>query len=573
MKKTILSLILTLIFVLATPITSVFAITYNDGGISKELKDVDLSVYKTENKTQLITLSEVGFNTSDYKIIVYVYNAGKTLFDQNTASNKINVATTYNDEHKPISYANFSLQYISKTEDNSIYKFAIVDDGNVLKDSAELQNTLYDERRYDVVGVQLLNAGNVLAKDNKVEKTYVYSGTADKLTLKGIKSIELEVHPVWYRTETSDKGANYQHQLNAVYFSVPNDYLKDGYQLDAVKAEWYEYKTEPIVVLDNKNVCDTIESFLGVDIGVRNENLPYSLVSETFKPKLTWFYNLPYPLSSDIYENEKHTSTLHWLFNDNKDAVIHTERLTNYINNYNKSAKKGYLPIKNGSVSADLFQDSVDEGRTKGYNVATIYANQTYDLLSYSDTHSIWDRLMDYGFWDTITGKTPLGDESLYVKPIYQVKDTDVKDLATINSNLLIDTELCSEFKSFYDNQVDRSTFLFRFSTTDYYSAPIKAVDHNLYVYDNGNVDFDDVYSTGYIAEETVFLDFDIIHLEFFDGNERLVVPVVSDPIDIIPSITPPPVFDNKWILYGIITIISLLGVGAIYSVIKKGAK
>ena len=562
MKKTILSLIITLIFVFSTPITSVFATSYNDGGISKELKDVDLSVYKTENKTQLITLSEVGFNTSDYKIIVYVYNAGKTLFDQNTASNKINVATTYNDEHKPISYANFSLQYISKTEDNSIYKFAIIDGDNVLKDSSEIQNTLYNERRYDVVGVQLLNAGSVLAKDYIIEKTFVYSGTADKLTLKGIKSIELEVHPVWYRTETSDKGANYQYQLNAVYFSVPDYYLKDGFQLDAVKAEWYEYKTEPIAVIEDKALFTALENVKGKKLTAYDESIPTLYYNQGYVGNylhFDWSYNL-YP-GSKLYPNlcDNRCERLTFLFNDKKDAVISSERLISEIYSYNASADKGYLSIKNGKVSADLFQDSVDEGRTKGYNVATIYANQTYDLLSYSDTHTIWDRFMDYGFWDTITGNTPLGDESLYVKPIYKVKYTDVKDLATINSNLLIDTELCSEFKSFYENQVDRTTFLFRFATTDYKSFNVT------------NYDFspEDV---GYVAEETVFLDFDVIHLEFFDGNERLVVPVVADPIDIIPSITPPPVFDNKWILYGVIAIISLLGVGASYSIIK-GAK
>ncbi len=562
MKKIIISLILAFLIAFSIPISSVLASEYDDGGIAKELQDVDLSVYESENITQLITLSEVGFNTSDFKLIVYVYNAGGFLLNQNTASNKINVAILYNDEHKPISYANFSLQYISKTEDNSIYKFAIVDDDNVLKDSSELQNTLYNERRYDVVGVQLLNVGNNLGKDYKVEKTYVFSGTADKLTLKGIKSIELEVHPIWYRTKSAINPFS-QHQINSVYFSVPNDYLKDNYQLDAVKAEWYEYKTEPIAVIEDKSLFTALEKMKGKKVNAYNKAVPTLYYNQEYiggSLLFDWSYNLyegslfqPH-ISSNVCES------LNLLFNDKKDAIISSERLTKYIYTYNSSSNKGYLPIKNGTISADLFQDDVDEGRTKGYNVATIHADQKFDLLSYSDTHNLWDTYLDYGFLNLITGNIPTDESIKGVDPIYPISKNDVKDIYTMSSNLLVDSEFCEELKNFVTEQENRTTFLFRFAVTDYKSYKVTNWDYSP----------EDV---GYVAWETVFLDFDIIHLEFYNSNERLVVPIVADPIDIIPSITPPPVWDNKWILYGIITVLVLLGVGVIYSIIKKGAK
>ena len=38
----------------------------------------------------------------------------------------------------------------------------------------------------------------------------------------------------------------------------------------------------------------------------------------------------------------------------------------------------------------------------------------------------------------------------------------------------------------------------------------------------------------GYVAQETIFLDFDIIHLTFEKDGVLTVIPAVSDPVDVI---------------------------------------
>ena len=43
-----------------------------------------------------------------------------------------------------------------------------------------------------------------------------------------------------------------------------------------------------------------------------------------------------------------------------------------------------------------------------------------------------------------------------------------------------------------------------------------------------------------YIAQQSVFVDFDIIQLTFNDKGTYTVIPVVSNPIDIVDPITPP---------------------------------
>ncbi len=567
MKKIILSLILTLSIALTFYPMPVSAKSYVSGeDIEEELKNVDLTPYVEANKTDIITLSEVGFGTEDYKLIVYVYNAtGNEFYKGATESNVINIATHYHNKNEPIGYDNLRLKYISSTQDNLIYKFSIIDNEDKIGKNARKQFVENGKRRYDIVGVQLLSIFDKLAKDFPVGKKYVYSGI-DSLEFQSFDVLELEVYPVWYRTNSSNAGANYQHQLNAVYFSVPDDKLKDGYKLDAVRAEWYEYKTEAVIVVENKDLHSKLNAYKGVNVTEHKSDIPMLYYNEkTLSGNYTthmyqWAYNTKENGIFVGYAPLEETEKLTFLFNKPTTEKVTSNELTDYIYSYSSSSDKGYLPIKNGKISADLFQDSVDEGRIKGYNVATIYADQKTDLLSYSDTATFWDKWKDYGLLSAIFGvNLPPQEDSITVTPIKQVNDDDVKDLSTINSNLLIDSSLCEDFKNFYDSQKNRTTFLFRFASTDYKAYPI----------DNPN-DYDN--KLGYVAWETVFLDFDIIHLEFYNGNDRLVVPVVADPIDVVPDVTPPPDWDDRWLLYIVITIIALLGIGAIYSVIKEGA-
>lgn len=46
--------------------------------------------------------------------------------------------------------------------------------------------------------------------------------------------------------------------------------------------------------------------------------------------------------------------------------------------------------------------------------------------------------------------------------------------------------------------------------------------------------------TNGYLAEETVYLGLDLIQMEWDDGEKRVVIPIVSSPIDVIADGTPP---------------------------------
>ncbi len=567
MKKLILSVILAFSFLLSgLGSISVKAENLTLGkDIKKELENVDLTQFELTSKTDVITVSEVGFGTNDYKLIVYVYNSEKVKLSKISQSNVINMAVRYDEDLNAKAYANFKLEYISSTEDDSIYKFAVIDTYSTLKLLAEDINTKHSKRRYDIAGVQLLKYGDRLAKDYKVSKSYVFSGEDSTLTVNEFETVELEVHPVWYRTSSSDVGANHQHQLNAVYFSVPDKYLNDGYKLNKVKAEFYEYKTEAVIVVENKDLHSKLNAYKGVNVTEHKSDIPMlyynqkTLSGDYTTHTYQWAYNTKESGSFVGYAPLEKTEKLTFLFNKPTTEKVTSKELTDYIYNYSSSSDKGYLPIKNGQISADLFLDTVDNGRTRGYNCVEISADETYDLMNYESNHGFFDKLFDFGFWATLTGKTPIDESVTGIKAIECVSDKQVANSELISSELLIDKDLVEDFELFYkeSKQENRDTYIFRFASTDYKAYPI----------DNPN---DNDNKLGYVAWETVFLDFDIIQLEFNNGNHNLVIPVVASPIDIIPSITPPPVYNNNWIWWMVVVILCSVGGIILYRLLKE---
>ena len=79
-----------------------------------------------------------------------------------------------------------------------------------------------------------------------------------------------------------------------------------------------------------------------------------------------------------------------------------------------------------------------------------------------------------------------------------------------------------------------KQVVLFRFATTDYYSAAVDIMELRTILPDK--------HTSGqaYRAWESVFFDFDIIQLSFQKDGKYTVIPAVASPIDIVNDITPP---------------------------------
>ena len=103
--------------------------------------------------------------------------------------------------------------------------------------------------------------------------------------------------------------------------------------------------------------------------------------------------------------------------------------------------------------------------------------------------------------------------------------------------------EIITESRRAYSN--GERPVLLRFAVTDYYTSEA--------VFDHVDVVNDEIElnSNGYVAQETCFLDFDVLSLTFKnpEGEKEVAIGVVAVPIDIINGLTPPEslVEEEEW--------------------------
>lgn len=189
----------------------------------------------------------------------------------------------------------------------------------------------------------------------------------------------------------------------------------------------------------------------------------------------------------------------------------------------------------------------------KGYSYYDFDADvDLQKLTSWQEGNpSFWDNWMNWGLWDTIFGGIP-EEESRTISPIYTLKASDLNGSdEEIAERLLINAADVPALKSYYNDAVtvsgkddeEKVVVLFRFATSDYYSAAVDIMELRTILPDK--------HTSGqaYRAWESVFMDFDIIQLTFNRDGVYKVIPVVSSPMDIVNSITPPVQLpdDGEW--------------------------
>ena len=497
------------------------------------------------------------FETGDFALYIYFYNPQNLKIDEDSFSNKIQMACAYDvypitPESIPTDYDTYNLLFCNKSErpnyEGLFYKFRVVDKKGA--DGKYIADRVYSgERRYDVSGVVLAQEDGT-TKEYMVGGTFFFTGyasgygpnansesTLECTGFRAMETIELEVHKTNYRTESSSLGQYHENEVTSVYFSVPDYYFDKYGNLQKIKAEWYEYETKEILIV-NSSVYRTLEPWIGVNIGIHNDDLSlryYKNFRETHSPygEIDWAYNMA---EEDIFTIKYSCDTLYWLFPAD-DRVVTSAQMEDYVTNYNKTFNKGKLQLKNGKVSADLFKDGLSEARAKvpyvddniHHKLAEFDANDdTFNLLSYDATHSGWDRFWDYFFNWSNAPKDP---------SLYNVSPIEYKDLGTYikmsDSNasdlLLVNKDDIPNLRTFYNNAEanDETTVLFRFAQTDYYQE-------GLYGSSGGKGAYAD------IAQTSVFLDFKIIQLTFLNEDEVYkVIPVSHDPIDVYNGLSP----------------------------------
>ena len=340
--------------------------------------------------------------------------------------------------------------------------------------------------------------------------------------------------------------------------------------MQKIKAEWYEYETTPICVTSSDTVYDLLYPHLGKYTYETEDN--YLQLYTGYQQmvggaghydKFNWAYNCDY--TTAINESCKRIS---YLFSTNganiANYVLSSDRIRSYVESYNKSFTDGYINVPGKNISHDLFEKSLSAEREAvpyvdgdiHHKLVEFDADNTFDMLSYDETHSGW-----YKFFAGLFGLGPNDVDKSYkgISPIHIVTAEDMaKD--NLAGTLLINgsDDALEEFREFYDDSVkeDKTVVLFRFAQTDYENLPVIA-----YNWASGKNISGQYGKDTYIITESVFLNFDIIELTFNKEGVYTVIPVVNSPIDIYNDITIPDNSGLEWwqILLAIICLILVL--------------
>lgn len=507
----------------------------------------------------------------NYGLYVYLYNPQKALINL-TGANKIQLACTFDADGNATDYVKYDLKFCSKSDDSIFYKFKIVE--KVVYGKTLYQRVDKLARKYEISGIELSVGENKNIIDYPIAGKYHFTGYAQGLgqnkqnastldcVVSDMEVIELNVKDTIFRTQSSSLGADHQNQLNSVYFSVPNYYFDTYGDLQRIKAEWYEYKTSPIVITNHGLLYNYLKGREArFTTAVANkDNYPYSLAAnlfwDTYNVFYDWGYMLPEKVSGNSFIPASHftffngNSTLGAVFYSGltspKNYTLPSSELIKYFENVGRNPYD-IITINNRTYNKFLFDNQVDSGRSKGYNLVEIDAKNLINLLSYDDTNNWFQKFLDYG----LKPPTTLNDTYKDLLPICVI---DEKDLSLTTSEFskkyLVNTDNVSDIKK---TSTDASkTVLFRFANTDYYSSQLAVF--NCEVWDK---DID-----AYMAQQTMFFDFDIIQLTFYKEGLYHTIAAVSSPIDIIGDITSPIHWDEngfpqwvKWLMIGVLVV------------------
>lgn len=532
------------------------------GGQAFDISDYP---FNERGKPQIVAFAEYGYsfyadNQDDYGLYVYIYNPQGLAIDTATDRNKIELA--YAGKENWTKYGLQVLNYSTQAGyEGLFYKFKV----SLTEDEKSdiLGSVAQNARVYEIVGIEL-SVENIVT-DYTVAMRYTYSGyalgygsalaTESSLacTADGFeKYLNLDVHPTYYRPEgTNGKNDYTQDSLHSVYFSVPKSVVEEYGGLSAVHATWLDAVLAPILVTGNKDAYDTILPYLGEDIGQTTDALNYAYVGDaaygqtdglnTYGWKGVYGYNFPEGWASigqiDLNHIERTLTTLYWLFyagegeNSADEYALSSETIEEKM--VELTAQYGG-ELVNNQYSRALF-DSVAEEFTE----LNIPAEFEYDLRNEVLGSSWWEKL-----WGITHDESEAFDG---IKAIYAVQDSDfvirddVLDAEETADNLYMAPEDVEGFKEFYDeNKAESVVYLFRYQVSDYISAEATLFEPDT-LFEEMSQAWSKTDTNAYFAQETVNLDFDVIDVTFTKDGVSTVIPVVSDPADNIPGITPPP--------------------------------
>ena len=535
-------------------------------------KPFDLTDYNFDESKETKVLSFVEYCYSFYSakqnnfgLYIYVYNPQGLQFNKYSPLNKIQFAVG---SSSSTNYTKYNLKYLNcSTETNYeglFYKFRI--DLTDAQKETILSTVNSTERVYRVSGLELVLSGAMNATEYGVATTYKYSGyaagygsnenAASTLVCSTEETdvLSLSVHATQYKPEGTNTSSIYtQDCLHSVYFAVPNKYINKYGAMTAVHAIWKNAVTAPILVTGNASVYSQVSSLLGdyvhggtIQDEGRNTDLDYALIAtkaqigyrDTVEAAMGGYvaYNVLMDYGG-INAYNYYDNLLHYLYYcfyaENGDADNYTLSSQAVLDVLEKSAARYGGVLVNGKYSEKMFS-SYD----KEFTEVNIKADENFSLTSEVLSQTWWEKL--WGLDGSVSETTKFDG----IQAIYPVTKSDLQGTdEEISKRLYVDKSDVSDLKDYFNQNNGLSTvYLFRYMQSEYTAYEVTEYKHTTdWALFGGTFNTYEVKDTNaYFAQMSVQLDFDIIDVTFSNGEKDTVIPVVSNPIDVVPDVTPP---------------------------------
>ena len=530
---------------------------------------------QANGRIQLIHFVEFGFSfhpeaRGEFGLFIYIFNPGRLDFAPHSTQNQIQMAFRQNNEGLPI-WEKFRLRYLNSSTGNIaglFSKFQI--DFTPSELAMIMQNLNTHERVYDMSGIEFTMRPEFRIRDFEAGFTYTFTGFAkgfgvtpdDQATITSAvterRTLPLRVTPTWWRSGVhAERGVGWHHQVNSVWFSVPNYILELFGRLQRIQAEWWEYQTQPVIVTSWQGLYTRYQHIVGRCVW-GNSALRYGL-GQNYGDNVVFGWGADWSFNGGMHNLHQSfgppsVPRIYYLFDvpeirplsqtlNRPVGGVSGERLEDWIFNYNRSFDNGHVYANGGRrISADLFTDTIDphrmaNGYQRGFNETLIHADDREDLFFYTNYRfaSVWERL-----WGAPRHIVE-GQVGRTVSPIEPIGLQDFHGSNTsISNRLMVAYNHVDDLRDSVNqaNENDYTVFLFRFAVTDYFAdwLTIFRPRSTWGFTDRAEI----IEGHAYKAQQTIFLDFDIIHLDFYGDFGYYRIPVVSDPINIIPDIVPP---------------------------------
>lgn len=578
--------------------TSIFDDLY--GSKDDNGNEFDLSNYPIDKDGELQFFSFVEYGYSyyanyekNYALYLYLYNPQQLNFQTDLDANVVRMGVSYTtkDDNIVVSeYEDFKIVCVSRTTGdyaNLFYKFKVLDPNKKILSMAQAYEKENGCRRYDIAGVYLKTDKSDVTLDKNIGRSFKCSGymatygenannpSTFMCKVDVLETLDLKVYQTSYLTGVSSLGAYHHNNVSSVYFAIPQRVLDKYGSLWEIYAQWYECKTAPIFVTSNSNLYNGMKDLTHYSLS-ENKNKPrfddsvpyyfyYGMDSNEglgqvhSRTTYDWAYNL-YSYEEDYPSSSTHVTvsnsalnlpyvfyspsyTVNGAFNViNKQTVagdVTSSQIRDYIQNYKSSNYVDWHTSRN--LASELFVNTVDSARADkgikvGLNKVRTNLGDTFDLKSWNSEYgSWWDKLTQYG-WSYPKNEV-LDEQHTNVKPFEEVINTTLNSV-TLSSDLLINENDVDSFKTFCNSSYanDEVPYLFRFAVSDYYSRPLGYGDSQNKVYKT------EKESDTYLAQETVFFDFNIITMTFKGKEDYYTLAVMHTPVDVIAGVEPPPV-------------------------------